>query len=145
PNRHRDDVRRTELAREDRGYLHAHRTVNEKSTTHVHRLEQPRVRAARANRKKYIAGVAEGDRLASTKIGGEDPERNRHLFEAVRLEHSGKELLHPIASHDAHAADPPARHVTKSHGTADAGDFLRFGAAGVRGRNNRPGADTRDA
>ncbi len=138
-------MRRTELAREDGGYLDAHRTVDQEPAAHVHRLKQPRIRAARANRKKHVAGVAERHGLAGAEIGGEDPERCRHVFEAFGLEHAGEELLHPVAAHESHAAEPPACHVSKSHGTADAGDFLRAGAAGIRSRHDRAGADTGDA
>jgi hypothetical protein len=108
-------VRRSKLAREDRRNLDAHRAVHQQPATRGHGLKESRVRTARANRKKHVTGVAERHRLTGAEIGSEDPERRPHLFEAVGLEDSGEELLHPIAPHESHAADAPARHVSKAH------------------------------
>ena len=67
------------------GNLDAHRAVDQQTIAGADRLEQTGVGAARANRKKDVAGIAEGHRFAGAEVGRHDAERNPHLFEAVVL------------------------------------------------------------
>jgi hypothetical protein len=57
--RHRDHVGGPQFARQDGRNLDAHRAVHQQTLAGADRLEETRIRAACANRKDDVAGVAE--------------------------------------------------------------------------------------
>jgi len=141
---HRDDVSCAHGAEGRCGHFHGHRAIHEVPVQVPHGLEQARVRATGADGKQDIARVAKYHGPATAEVGGDDCQRDAHLFEAVDLEKPPEELVHALACGETERVQRPPRYVFEAHRPGDAGDLIRSRTARVRGGNNGAGTHARN-
>jgi hypothetical protein len=138
-----EDDRRSEFSSGARWNGRDEPAVRQAARADLHRLEQTRKSATRADGVHQIA-LREDHRIARSQVRGDDRERDAKVFELARIENALDQVGKSLVACQAEAGDPPAGNVPEAQCAACFNDARQRRSAGVGSSENAANAGSRD-